>query len=164
MMQRHYYGQICDHCGGRLDPGERCDCKDEREVRPLEGLRQALTMEQLTRCHTGDREIRTLKAELADVRLVTAVTGAGDAPVEEISGRLEARRKQHARDMAAVISAVARIGEELTRRVAWGYYVKGKNILSIANAEHYSQEHIRRRLRAAEKMLTGENRGSETPD
>lgn len=163
MMQRHYYGLICDRCGGRLDPGERCDCEDEREVRPLEKARR-VTMEQLTRCHNGDREIKMLKAELADARIIAAATGAGDAPVREIADRLEARRKQHARDMAAVISAVSRIGEDLTRRVAWGYYVKGKNILSIAIAEHYSQEHIRRRLRAAERMLVGTDGGAEAPD
>lgn len=118
----------------------------------MEGAK--LTMDQLTRCHVGDREIKALRTSLSDARMVAASTGAGDGPVVEIAARLEARRKQHAKDMAAVISAVSRIGEDLTRRVAWGYYVKGKTILTIATGEHYSQEHVRRRLRAAEKMLT----------
>ncbi len=25
------YYNVCQHCGGNLDPGERCDCQDERE-------------------------------------------------------------------------------------------------------------------------------------
>lgn len=30
-MMRHRYGPICEVCGARLDPGERCDCAAERE-------------------------------------------------------------------------------------------------------------------------------------
>ena len=24
-----YYSRTCPHCGAHLDPGERCDCRDE---------------------------------------------------------------------------------------------------------------------------------------
>lgn len=27
------YGYICPDCGCHLDPGERCDCREEREER-----------------------------------------------------------------------------------------------------------------------------------
>ena len=27
-MMRHKYGPICESCGARLDPGEKCDCRD----------------------------------------------------------------------------------------------------------------------------------------
>ena len=29
-MMRHRYGPICEACGARLDPGERCDCAGTR--------------------------------------------------------------------------------------------------------------------------------------
>ena len=30
-MVKHY-GRICEHCGARLDPGERCDCREARKL------------------------------------------------------------------------------------------------------------------------------------
>ena len=34
------YGYICPDCGDRLDPGERCDCRKEKEqaVNMIENL------------------------------------------------------------------------------------------------------------------------------
>lgn len=29
------YYRICPDCGGALDPGERCDCHDKKEVAPV---------------------------------------------------------------------------------------------------------------------------------
>lgn len=29
------YGYICPYCGDHLDPGERCECRDEKEKRKL---------------------------------------------------------------------------------------------------------------------------------
>ena len=28
------YYKTCPHCGAHLDPGERCDCKDEKKPPP----------------------------------------------------------------------------------------------------------------------------------
>lgn len=34
IMKNEYY-HVCTHCGARLDPGERCDCrKAKAEARP----------------------------------------------------------------------------------------------------------------------------------
>lgn len=30
------YGYICPRCGAHLDPGEPCDCEQEKEIRELE--------------------------------------------------------------------------------------------------------------------------------
>lgn len=32
------YGYICPNCGDHLDPGEKCDCKEEKRERTLEHL------------------------------------------------------------------------------------------------------------------------------
>ncbi len=29
---KELFEYICPECGARLDPGERCDCRDEREI------------------------------------------------------------------------------------------------------------------------------------
>ena len=31
-MRRKGYGYICPDCGCHLDPGEKCDCREEREL------------------------------------------------------------------------------------------------------------------------------------
>lgn len=158
MMRRHPYGHICARCGARLDPGESCDCVIEREEMALDtgaGVRPTISMEHLKRCHVGETDIRTLRQQVADMRLLAAVTEAPDALVRKLENQLADRKKQHAQDMAAVIVGVNRIRDELTRRVAWGYYARGKSILAIAKEQNYSQEHVRRRLRAAERLLTG---------
>ena len=28
------YGYVCKHCGARLDPGEKCDCEEEKRRLP----------------------------------------------------------------------------------------------------------------------------------
>ena len=34
-MKQHFF-KVCEHCGARLDPGERCDCrKAKAEARPV---------------------------------------------------------------------------------------------------------------------------------
>lgn len=41
------YGYICPECGCYLDPGEKCDCKDEekmREERIAPRLKNCLTL------------------------------------------------------------------------------------------------------------------------
>lgn len=30
---RHKYGPICEACGARLDPGEKCDCREAVKAR-----------------------------------------------------------------------------------------------------------------------------------
>lgn len=43
------YGYQCPDCGAWLDPGERCDCRDERIQKQLEleeQYRNLLTMEK----------------------------------------------------------------------------------------------------------------------
>ena len=115
----------------------------------------AIDMEQLKRCHVGETDIRTMRQQVADMRLLAAATDASDTLVAQLEMQLSERKKQHTQDMAAVISGVNRIRDELTRQVAWGYYARGKSTLTIAKEQNYSQEHVRRRLRAAEKLLTG---------
>ncbi len=31
-MERHEYYWTCPYCGSNLDPGERCDCRDEKKT------------------------------------------------------------------------------------------------------------------------------------
>ena len=33
------YGRPCPDCGANLDPGERCDCKDEKKSAPPQSVR-----------------------------------------------------------------------------------------------------------------------------
>ena len=35
------YYNVCPYCGDHLDPGERCDCKDQQALR-MEELREAM--------------------------------------------------------------------------------------------------------------------------
>lgn len=161
MMRRHAYGWICDRCGARLDPGESCDCRSEREVTAVDGgtkARSSVGMEQLKRCHVGEKDIRAMRQQVADMRLLAAATEAPDTLVRQLEKQLGERKRQHTQDMAAVIGGINLIRDELTRQVAWGYYARGKSILTIAKEQNYSQEHVRRRLRAAEKLLTGSDK------
>lgn len=41
------YGYICPNCGDHLDPGEKCDCKKEREEKMRKRLARNRTMEEL---------------------------------------------------------------------------------------------------------------------
>ena len=151
MMRRHVYGWICDRCGARLDPGESCDCGYESEVTPVDRKIPQISMEQLERLRKGPGEIRLMQNEIRDLRL----DASPEVVVTLMEKDLEQRRKQHAKDIAAVTSSLTRIQDELIRRVAWGYYMKGKSILTIAIEEKYSNEYIRQRLRRAENLMTG---------
>lgn len=33
----HYY-QTCSRCGANLDPGEKCDCRDERREESIKAI------------------------------------------------------------------------------------------------------------------------------
>ena len=41
------YGYICPYCGDHLDPGEKCDCIDEREVKMRKRIARNMMIEEL---------------------------------------------------------------------------------------------------------------------